>query len=279
MSAPAHDLTLQEAAARLGVHYMTAYRYVRLGLLPARKEGAEWRLEARDLDAFRVSERPAGRARRAPWAARFESRLVAGDAPAAWAVVEAGLAAGAGLQDVYLGIVAPAMASIGERWASGEVDVAVEHHASVITVGILGRLAPRFSRRGRTRGTFLVGAAPGERHAIPVTLVADLVRSAGFGVVNLGADVPAPSFAAAAARTERLVAVGVSVTITGLHDVVAATVRAVRGAVSVPVLVGGAAVDGDDHARRLGADGWAPDARGVIAALDGLVGREAGSGR
>jgi len=31
------DLTLHEAAELLGVHYMTAYRYVRLGLLPAVK--------------------------------------------------------------------------------------------------------------------------------------------------------------------------------------------------------------------------------------------------
>ena len=30
------DLTLQEAADLLGVHYMTAYRYVRTGRLPAR---------------------------------------------------------------------------------------------------------------------------------------------------------------------------------------------------------------------------------------------------
>ena len=32
-------LTLAEAANHLGVHYMTAYRYVRTGQLPARKAG------------------------------------------------------------------------------------------------------------------------------------------------------------------------------------------------------------------------------------------------
>ena len=35
------DLTLHEAAELLGVHYMTAYRYVRLGVLPAVKVGAK----------------------------------------------------------------------------------------------------------------------------------------------------------------------------------------------------------------------------------------------
>ena len=33
-------LGLRECAERLGVHYMTAYRYVRTGMLPATKVGA-----------------------------------------------------------------------------------------------------------------------------------------------------------------------------------------------------------------------------------------------
>jgi excisionase family DNA binding protein len=36
-------LTLHEAADRLGVHYMTVYRRVQLGMLPARKVGGTWR--------------------------------------------------------------------------------------------------------------------------------------------------------------------------------------------------------------------------------------------
>ena len=38
----AEPISLQEAASRLGVHYMTAYRYVRTGRLPARRDGAQW---------------------------------------------------------------------------------------------------------------------------------------------------------------------------------------------------------------------------------------------
>ena len=36
-------LTLHEAAEELGVHYMSAYRYVRLGLLDATKRGGVWK--------------------------------------------------------------------------------------------------------------------------------------------------------------------------------------------------------------------------------------------
>ena len=72
-------MTLQQAAAFLGVHYMTVYRYVRLGLLPARKDGARWRVERADVEAFKAAAegvtangRHAGR-RRAPWAERGQA--------------------------------------------------------------------------------------------------------------------------------------------------------------------------------------------------------------
>jgi len=42
-------MTLQEAAERLGVHYMTAYRYVRTGKLPAEKVGVHWMVDRTDV--------------------------------------------------------------------------------------------------------------------------------------------------------------------------------------------------------------------------------------
>ena len=125
MTAP--DLSLNEAAELLGVHYMTAYRYVRLGFLQATKVGGSWRVAHSDLEVYRADVTPADRGvrRRAPWASRLESRLVAGDTRGAWGVVEAALAAGAELDEVYLDLISPAMHSIGTRWAAGELDVSV----------------------------------------------------------------------------------------------------------------------------------------------------------
>ncbi len=45
-------ITLNEAADRLGVHYMTAYRYVRTGRLHGVKDGTEWRVRASDVEAL-----------------------------------------------------------------------------------------------------------------------------------------------------------------------------------------------------------------------------------
>ncbi len=153
-------LTLQEVADELGVHYMTAYRYVRLGVMDAAKSGGVWQVQRSALDRFReqaavasTATGPSGkggaRNRKAPWAARLESRLVAGDAPGSWSVIEAAMAAGAELDEIYLDVLTPAMVRIGERWAAGELDISVEHRATGIAMRIVGRIGPRFTRRGR----------------------------------------------------------------------------------------------------------------------------------
>ena len=274
-------LTLQEAADRLGVHYMTVYRYVRLGVLAAEKLGGTWRIAPEVLDAF-IEQRNAGcdpvagvvrrGGRRAPWAERLEHRLIAGDAPGVWSVVEAAQAAGADIEDVYLDIVSPAMVSIGRRWEAGEIDVGVEHRASVIAGQLVGRLGHRFLRRGRSRGTVVLGAPAGERHGLPLALLADLLRGAGWEVSDLGPDVPALSFARIAARAEQLTVIGVSMSTRECAGSAAATIAALRAAVDdVPILAGGCAVRDSDHARELGADGWACDARAVVALLDDLA--------
>lgn len=271
----ADDLTLQEAAALLGVHYMTAYRYVRLGQLPAEKLGGVWRVSRDEVERFRdgVSEAPvvtpAGGRRKAPWAGRLEARLLAGDARGAWGVVEAALTAGAELDQVYLEMLAPAMAGIGERWERGEIDVSIEHRASVIAMRLVGRLGPRFVRRGRTRGVVVLGAPAGERHALPVALAADLIRQHGWEVSDIGADVPEASFVHAALTTPDVVAVGLSVTLAEHLPAARSVLAALREATSgVLLAVGGGAVRTDAEAIELGADLVASDIARFVEQLD-----------
>jgi excisionase family DNA binding protein len=273
------ELTLQEAAEELGVHYMTAYRYVRLGRLPAEKVGGVWRVAPSALGDVHVGGEPVprltiegGSRRRTRWADRLEARLIAGDVCGAWNVVEAALTAGAQLDDVYLDVIAPAMVSIGRRWEAGELDVALEHQASGMVLRLIGRLGPRFMRRGRSRGVVVLGAPEGERHALPLALAADLVRAAGWTVVDLGADVPTASFVRTVTRTRSVRAVGVSVTADGSLAAGAETLGALRSACDdLPVLVGGRAIGDEVHARAMGADEWARDGRGLVDALDGLA--------
>ena len=268
---PPTDLTLHEAADDLGVHYMTAYRYVRLGVLPAVKEGGSWRVRRSDLDAFRsgTATTPVKAGRPAPWAERLESRLMAGDSRGAWGVVEAALAAGAELDEIYLDVLSPALIAIGSKWEAGEIDIAIEHRATGIASRLIGRLGPRFVRRGRTKGTVVLGAPAGENHGLPTAILGDLLRLEGWEVSDLGADTPASSFALTAIDTDDVVAVGLSVTYREHLASCAAACAAVRAAApGVLVVVGGIAVDGPAHAIELGAHHHAGSAKELVRLLD-----------
>lgn len=259
-------LTLQEAADELGVHYMTAYRYVRLGVMEASKSGGVWQVQRSSVERFREDARnaaasigPSGkggaRNRRAPWASRLESRLIAGDAPGSWNVIEAAMAAGAELDEIYLEVLTPAMVSIGERWAAGELDVSIEHRATGIAMRIVGRIGPRFSRRGRARGVVALGAPAGEFHALPVAMLGDLLRLRGWDVSDFGVDVPPESIAHVVRENPELVAVGLSVMSSDNLDALADACAAARSAdPDLLVVVGGHAIVDDDQARTLGAD-------------------------
>ncbi len=263
-------LTLQQAADELGVHYMTAYRYLRLGQLDAHKVGGGWRVTRDELEAFRSGRRAGepARSRPAPWSERLEARLMAGDAAGAWGVIEASLTAGTSVADIYLQVLAPAMRSIGDRWEAGEIDIAIEHRASGIAGRLVGRLGSRCVRRGRSRGTIVVGSPVGERHGLALAVLADLLRLEGWDVSDLGPDTPTASFVLAARETDDLVAVGVSVTHPEHLDACAEVCAALRaGDLGVPVILGGQAVRDRDHALELGADGFAGSVDAMNAAI------------
>jgi methanogenic corrinoid protein MtbC1 len=276
-------------AEHLGDHYMTAYRYVRLGLLHAHKRGSTWQVDQADLDDFRaigppsaderggVSAAAAGRGRAArgrpaPWSERLEARLTAGDGSGAWAVIEAALASGAEPDMLYLDVIAPALRRIGDAWAAGELDIATEHLASGIAMRLIGRLGSRFVRRGRSRGVVLIGAPSGEHHSLPIALLADLLRGGGWEVSDLGCDLPVDAFVGALERAGRLVAVGVSVTDPACLPAARDTIAALRQqSPHIVVLAGGGALGDAAAALALGADAWAPDGRQALAVLESLV--------
>lgn len=273
----AEPISLQEAASRLGVHYMTAYRYVRTGRLPARRDGAQWFVDPRDLDRMQQQDRarPAGRRAKADRTAILTARMTAGDEAGAWRVIDDALASGMDPAGVYLDLLAPVLRGVGAGWSAGTVTVAEEHRASAVALRLIGRLGPQFARRGRKRGLVIIGAPAGDQHSLPGAIVADLLRGDGFEVIDLGANTPDSSFAETAQDAARLVAVVIGVTAPGCDSAVESIVQALRRSGSaVPVLIGGAAISGADHALRLGADGWTgPDGQSVITAVNGVAAR------
>ena len=108
-----NELSLNEVAEKLGVHYMTVYRYVRTGLLPAAKSGGTWRVIADDLENF--ASRPpnsVGRGHR-QLDRQIEPLIAAltrGDERGAWKIAQSARAAGCEVEELCTDLLVPAMA-------------------------------------------------------------------------------------------------------------------------------------------------------------------------
>lgn len=85
-------------------------------------------------------------------------------------------------------VIAPALHSIGDLWAAGEISVAQEHLLSASVRSRLERLLA--DARGSVRGVAVLTCAPGERHELGLLMLALLLRADGWQVAYLGADTP-----------------------------------------------------------------------------------------
>jgi methanogenic corrinoid protein MtbC1 len=203
---------------------------------------------------------------------RLWAALRDGDEYTASGVVMDAVEAGASVEEVLLDLIAPVQARIGAEWAANRITVAQEHTATAVNERVMAVLAHTHRPPAPHRGRITVACVDGEWHALPARLVAEVLRRRGWEVGFLGAHVPTPHLVAELhARAPRAVALSCSMP---RHLPVAHRVVTACQAAGFPVLAGGRAFGPDGHhARALGADGWAPDARGAARVLEsGLAG-------
>lgn len=284
MSPAADDsLNLKQVAAELGVHYMTAYRYVRQGRLPAWRDGTNWRIEPAAVADFAIQGRTSlggAGAVAGPeqpnidWAARTADALLAYDETTAWNTIERALAAGHDPAYCFIDMIGAALAEIDHRSAAGEFGASTWPAVTVVAERLIARLGARFRRPGRRRGCVIIGGPTGEHHQIPISILADLVRLEGFDVTELGVDTSPAAFADAVHRAKRLHAVAIGVTTVQQLDATQAAIAAIRlAAPTIPIVIGGQGVRNPDLASILDADDWAPDGRTAAATISNVRAR------
>ena len=134
-------------------------------------------------------------------------------------------------------VVFPALRAVGDGWADGSIDVAMEHAASETVRRRLARFYDAVASDGAP--DVIVGLPPGGRHEIGALAFAVAARRRGVGVLYLGADVPLASWLTAVTTSRAPIAV---VAVVAATDVAAAdaVVAAFRGAPGRPsVMLGG----------------------------------------
>jgi len=171
------------------------------------------------------------------------------------------------------GMVA-AMSNVGAKFQTNELFVpemlisaktmkkGVEILKPHLTGGSLGKL-----------GKYIIGTVAGDLHDIGKNLVALMVESAGFEVIDLGVDVSPEKFVEALNQNPECKIVGASALLTTTMDAMKSTVSAIHDSGykgKVKVMVGGAPVT-QEFADQIGADAYTPDAGSAASKAVELV--------
>lgn len=261
-------VTLQEASERLGVHYMTAYRYVRTGRLSADKVGGQWHVLLEDLAAVQPGRTTDSRKTVLP--GQITKRLLAGDENGTFQALEAAMAAGADVDVVYLDVLTPALREVGQLWHDGKISIADEHLATAVAMRVVARLGSRIAGRpGRNRGTIVLATVANDHHFLPTAILRDLLRHRSFDVADLGGNTPAESIVDRVSNTTDLVAVGLSASTADVGEAAADTITQIRARMpKIPIVVGGGAWSNADEIAALGDCIPSTSARDALAIFD-----------
>ncbi|MEO6125247.1 MAG: cobalamin-dependent protein [Ilumatobacteraceae bacterium] len=198
MDDDAEHLDLQQAADVLGVHYQTAYRWVRSGRLPARLVAGQYRVGRVDLERVDhnrhrpIVPRPPGSKRLHHQVERMYEALLDGDETEALRISQRLVGDGTQVVMLVQTVLAPALRRIGAAWHDGDMPIWAEHRASNIAGRVLAELSP--NPRGRRRGVVAVAAVTGDHHSLPTMMATVALREANWHVHHLGADTPPDEF-------------------------------------------------------------------------------------
>lgn len=214
----------------------------------------------------------------APLARDYLDALLRHDRQAASRLILGAVQSGVGVRDIYLQVFQPVQWEIGRLWQINRISIAQEHFCTAATQLIISQLYPYLFTGERNDLTLVATCVAGELHEIGVRMVADFFEMEGWNTHYLGASMPAPDIVRTLAE-RRADVLCISTTLTTHLPIAADLIAAVRNdpaTRSIQILVGGHAFSqAPELWRKLGADGFAPDAASAIRVARDLVGPDA----
>ena len=177
-------------------------------------------------------------------------------------LVQSQLDSGTSAKEILQEGLMPGMDVIGQKFKANEIyvpEVLIAARAMAAGTELLRPLL--VSEDVQPRGTVVLGTVKGDLHDIGKNLVKMMMEGKGFNVVDLGTDVPADRFVAAATENKaQIIACSALLTTTMMEMkgiVTAAESAGVRE--SIKIMIGGAPVT-QQYSDSIGADGYAADA-------------------
>jgi 5-methyltetrahydrofolate--homocysteine methyltransferase len=166
------------------------------------------------------------------------------------------------------------MQVVGDKFAKKEYFIPDMLASAEAVGGAMDVLKPHLEAADvPTKGNFVIATVKGDIHDIGKNIVAILLRGAGYGVDDLGIDVPTEKIVETV-RDKKPAFLGLSALLTTTMLVMEEVIEALGNAGvrdTVKVLIGGAAVS-DEYAREIGADAYCVDGFHAIKVLEGFRG-------
>ncbi len=187
-------------------------------------------------------------------------------------LVQEALDEGSAAQDILQAMV-DSMSLIGDKFSAGEIFVPEMLMAAKAMAKGVDVLKPLMAGDATNNlGTCIIGTVAGDLHDIGKNLVAMMIESAGFTIVDLGVDVPAAKWVEAITENPNVTLVACSGLLTTTMPALHEAVQTIKGSglTGFKVIVGGAPVT-QAYANEIGADGFASDAGGAAVKAVELV--------
>ncbi len=206
----------------------------------------------------------------------LNNAVITGNRNVAVALTQQMIDEGVTPMDIVDNGLVPGMGVVGERFKNNEIFVPEMLIAARAMKEAMALVEPLLAAAGiEPAYTVIVGTVQGDLHDIGKNLVVMMFKGANFGVVDLGTNVPADAFVAAAKEYGAdVVALSALLTTTmpSMKDTVVAMNAA--GLDGVKVMIGGAPIT-QSFADEIGADGYAADAASAVDKAQELIGAAA----
>jgi 5-methyltetrahydrofolate--homocysteine methyltransferase len=200
--------------------------------------------------------------------------IIDGQAPVVKELTQKALSEGIQPADIFPNAIVPAMDEVGRRMRDCEFfipEVLIAARAARAATDILRPLLVG-DASVRPAGTVICCTVKGDLHDIGKNIVSMMLESAGFRIIDLGADVSAEKIVEAVRENDaNLVAMSALLTTTMVN--MKAVIEALAAAGlrdKVKVMVGGAPVT-ESWAHSIGADGYGKDAPAAVDLARNLV--------
>ena len=164
----------------------------------------------------------------------------------------------------------PPLEKLGDLFGKGEVFLPQLLLAGEAAKTAFSYLQTHFPATTGQKGTIVLGTVKGDVHDIGKNIVKALLENHGYRVVDLGKNVPAEAFIAAA-KQEAAQIIGLSALMTTTMVEMEKIIAAIKKE-QLPVftMVGGAVVTAD-YAKQIGADAYGKDAVKAVKIVQSLL--------